>query len=222
MSASGPPLKRPTAPLARLKHCVEVLLRKPLQVKLPRLDNLRGTVRPALSVTVVDLPAYRDHIRDHQANACWVGCQAHAQRCPSGRRAYADTCGSRKLQPISKSTRYRETAYHWWRMNSGSGGVLAEHNPATMQPELTEPVVPITLRTLDCRSGSFARFTSSKAPIGWEVVQLVGLQTLDLAILVRVQASQPNHFNYLAISPSALERNWGASRAQLVSIAASN
>ncbi len=25
----------------------------------------------------------------------------------------------------------------------------------------------------------------------WEVVQLVGLQTLDLAILVRVQASQP-------------------------------
>ena len=26
----------------------------------------------------------------------------------------------------------------------------------------------------------------------WEVVQLVGLQTLDLAILVRVQASQPN------------------------------
>jgi hypothetical protein len=26
---------------------------------------------------------------------------------------------------------------------------------------------------------------------GWEVVQLVGLQTLDLAILVRVQASQP-------------------------------
>ena len=77
------------------------------------------------------------------------------------------------------------------RMNSGSGGVLAEHNPATMQPELTEPVVPITLRTLDCRSGSFARVTSSKAPIGWEVVQLVGLQTLDLAILVRVQASQP-------------------------------
>ena len=28
-------------------------------------------------------------------------------------------------------------------------------------------------------------------PHGWEVVQLVGLQTLDLAILVRVQASQP-------------------------------
>jgi hypothetical protein len=27
---------------------------------------------------------------------------------------------------------------------------------------------------------------------GWEVVQLVGLQTLNLAILVRVQASQPN------------------------------
>ena len=28
--------------------------------------------------------------------------------------------------------------------------------------------------------------------VGWEVVQLVGLQILDLAILVRVQASQPN------------------------------
>ena len=28
--------------------------------------------------------------------------------------------------------------------------------------------------------------------LGWEVVQLVGLQTLTLAILVRVQASQPN------------------------------
>jgi hypothetical protein len=26
---------------------------------------------------------------------------------------------------------------------------------------------------------------------GWEVVQLAGLQILDLAILVRVQASQP-------------------------------
>ena len=28
--------------------------------------------------------------------------------------------------------------------------------------------------------------------IGWEVVQLVGHQTLTLGILVRVQASQPN------------------------------
>ena len=27
--------------------------------------------------------------------------------------------------------------------------------------------------------------------LGWEIVQLVGLQTLDLAILVRVQVSQP-------------------------------
>jgi hypothetical protein len=32
---------------------------------------------------------------------------------------------------------------------------------------------------------------SDSSPIGWEVVQLVGLQTLNLAILVRVQASQP-------------------------------
>ena len=31
-------------------------------------------------------------------------------------------------------------------------------------------------------------------PIGWEIVQLVGLQTLDLAILVRVQVSQPIFF----------------------------
>ncbi len=31
----------------------------------------------------------------------------------------------------------------------------------------------------------------SSWPNGWEVVQSVGLQTLDLAILVRVQASQP-------------------------------
>jgi hypothetical protein len=31
-------------------------------------------------------------------------------------------------------------------------------------------------------------------PNGWEIVQLVGLQTLNLAILVRVQVSQPNFF----------------------------
>ena len=30
------------------------------------------------------------------------------------------------------------------------------------------------------------------ASVGWEVVQLVGHQTLTLGILVRVQASQPN------------------------------
>ena len=41
--------------------------------------------------------------------------------------------------------------------------------------------VPIT--------GKVLRFVSVLP--GWEVVQLVGLQTLDLAILVRVQASQP-------------------------------
>ncbi len=32
-------------------------------------------------------------------------------------------------------------------------------------------------------------------PACWEVVQSVGLQTLDLAILVRVQASQPKFFS---------------------------
>jgi hypothetical protein len=32
-------------------------------------------------------------------------------------------------------------------------------------------------------------------PNGWEIVQLVGLQTLNLAILVRVQVSQPNFFS---------------------------
>jgi hypothetical protein len=33
------------------------------------------------------------------------------------------------------------------------------------------------------------------SPLGWEIVQLVGLQTLDLAILVRVQVSQPKFFS---------------------------
>ena len=43
--------------------------------------------------------------------------------------------------------------------------------------------------------------TSNKAPIGWEVVQLVGLQTLDLAILVRVQASQPKFiYGFMAVA----------------------
>ncbi len=32
------------------------------------------------------------------------------------------------------------------------------------------------------------------APLGWEVVQLAVHQTLDLIILVRVQASQPKFF----------------------------
>jgi hypothetical protein len=32
-----------------------------------------------------------------------------------------------------------------------------------------------------------------RSSLGWEVVQLVGLQTLNLAILVRVQASQPKY-----------------------------
>ena len=38
-----------------------------------------------------------------------------------------------------------------------------------------------------------ASWTVCVPSFGWEVVQLVGLQTLDLAILVRVQASQPNN-----------------------------
>ena len=37
-------------------------------------------------------------------------------------------------------------------------------------------------------------------PNDWEVVQSVGLQTLDLAILVRVQASQPILINGLPLS----------------------
>jgi hypothetical protein len=36
--------------------------------------------------------------------------------------------------------------------------------------------------------------------LGWEIVQLVGLQTLDLAILVRVQVSQPNQINVFRLS----------------------
>ena len=49
---------------------------------------------------------------------------------------------------------------------------------------------------------------------GWEVVQLVGLQTLDLAILVRVQASQPNRTNglretkYLAVDMPFTGLSW--------------
>ena len=46
--------------------------------------------------------------------------------------------------------------------------------------------------------GCFSRQMSRDSfcsSLGWEVVQLVGLQTLTLAILVRVQASQPNFFS---------------------------
>ena len=41
----------------------------------------------------------------------------------------------------------------------------------------------------------------SSSPLGWEVVQLVGLQTLTLAILVRVQASQPKFFFACPVVP---------------------
>jgi hypothetical protein len=40
------------------------------------------------------------------------------------------------------------------------------------------------------------------SPLGWEIVQLVGLQTLDLAILVRVQVSQPK-FSHIAMQATA-------------------
>lgn len=40
-------------------------------------------------------------------------------------------------------------------------------------------------------------------PIGWEIVQLVGLQTLDLAILVRVQVSQPRFLHTVTVAFSS-------------------
>jgi hypothetical protein len=46
------------------------------------------------------------------------------------------------------------------------------------------PRLTVDPSTFPCKQGGLLP--------GWEVVQLVGLQTLDLAILVRVQASQPN------------------------------
>jgi hypothetical protein len=59
-------------------------------------------------------------------------------------------------------------------------------------PKLTGKESPFTLERLKCGCESFPCFCYFlKSPFGWEVVQLVGLQTLDLAILVRVQASQP-------------------------------
>jgi hypothetical protein len=57
---------------------------------------------------------------------------------------------------------------------------------------LTEGAGPFTLERLSCSENLHVMCCDSAAsPIGWEVVQLVGLQTLTLAILVRVQASQP-------------------------------
>jgi hypothetical protein len=57
---------------------------------------------------------------------------------------------------------------------------------------LTDSAVRFTLERLKCGRESFPChcYFPQFFP-GWEVVQLVGLQTLDLAILVRVQASQP-------------------------------
>src|SRR6202171_165463 len=68
---------------------------------------------------------------------------------------------------------------------------------AEKAPWLTRSGIPIKLEESnrgcpDPRESAAVRFCSFvAAPPGWEVVQLVGLQTLDLAILVRVQASQP-------------------------------
>ncbi len=48
---------------------------------------------------------------------------------------------------------------------------------------------------------------------GWEVVQLVGHQTLDLSILVRVQASQPiigRLFAFLLLLAAILKKNYGS------------
>src|SRR5262245_47244230 len=63
-------------------------------------------------------------------------------------------------------------------------------------PTLTDFSFPFNLlklnrSLLDPRDSAAVPF-SCRTSIGWEVVQLVGHQTLTLGILVRVQASQPN------------------------------
>jgi hypothetical protein len=57
---------------------------------------------------------------------------------------------------------------------------------------LTPMTSRFTLERLECGREFFPCYCYfPQFSLGWEVVQLVGLQTLDLAILVRVQASQP-------------------------------
>jgi hypothetical protein len=73
---------------------------------------------------------------------------------------------------------------------------LGEGASGYVPRRLTHPRIPIKLEESnrgcpDPREGAAIPFCSSR----WEVVQLVGLQTLDLAILVRVQASQPTLVN---------------------------
>ena len=57
--------------------------------------------------------------------------------------------------------------------------------------ELTQDGVPFYSRKVEVQV-RFLTLLLLPVSLSWEVVQLVGLQTLDLAILVRVQASQPN------------------------------
>jgi hypothetical protein len=53
------------------------------------------------------------------------------------------------------------------------------------------------------------RHDLQRSSLGWEVVQLVGLQTLTLAILVRVQASQPNMCLKMTSVPSGISPGYG-------------
>ncbi len=53
------------------------------------------------------------------------------------------------------------------------------------------------------------RHRLQRSSLGWEVVQLVGLQTLTLAILVRVQASQPNMCVQMTSVPSWHKPRYG-------------
>src|SRR5205823_8003199 len=62
------------------------------------------------------------------------------------------------------------------------------------------PIPGNLLRFSFCSFPELPRLSRGE-PHGWEVVQLVGLQTLDLAILVRVQASQPNFS--MSVGPSS-------------------
>jgi hypothetical protein len=53
------------------------------------------------------------------------------------------------------------------------------------------------------------RHRLQRSSLGWEVVQLVGLQTLTLAILVRVQASQPNMCLKMTSVPLGISPGYG-------------
>src|SRR6266436_2343681 len=110
-----------------------------------------------------------------------------APRCPLFGCLACELC----LQPhhMGRSGIHHAQRPNGARYSAESGGFCA----CDVASRLTPPRIPIKLdkRNRGCpdlREPAAVRFFP---PIGWEIVQLVGLQTLDLAILVRVQVSQP-------------------------------